>query len=149
MVGSEAVAGAGAVVGAVAGGFQTPSRILIVFGHLWHYNAFETDHISCAVFGPSYFADRLLQLLFANMATSTLAKIVEKQNLAMKEEKKRTLNVRSPFLVGIYNMSVHSNEGSKDQSGNVNMLSTVNTKSIKEEIIYLENKIEGIDCNLS
>lgn len=85
LVGSEAVAGA--VVGAVAGGFQTPLRILIVFGHLWHYNAFETDHISCAVFGPSYLADRLLQLLFANMATSTLAKIVEKQNLVMTEEK--------------------------------------------------------------
>lgn len=87
LVGSEAVAGAGAVVKAVAGGFQTPLRILIVFGHLWHYSAFETDHISCAVFGPSYFADRLLQLLFANMATSTLAKIVEKQNLVMTEEK--------------------------------------------------------------
>lgn len=75
------------------------------------------------------------------MATSTLAKIVEKQkqNLAMTEEKKRTLNVRSPFLVGIYNMSVHSNEGSNDQSGNVNMLSTA-----KEKIIDFENKIEEI-----
>lgn len=45
-------------------------------------------------------------------------------------------------------MSDHSNEGSNDQSGNVNMLSTANIKSSKEEIINLENKVEGTDCNL-